>query len=101
MTTTTKTTLADFGPDSVWFTSIGIPAGIDIDLTEVEDPDTGQFVPMDPYDVETAIPFKWSLEGTVEEFDGFDIWTWDGEGHPTDWNRCTVTAITACQRTED
>lgn len=92
MTTTIKTTLADFAPDSVWFVSVGIPMGETVDLTSIENPDTGEMEPLDPYDAEQAIPFGWSLEGVINEH---GEWCWDGEGNPRDWGRNTVTAIKA------
>lgn len=92
MNATIKTSLADFNPSSVWFASIGIPTGIEVKFTGIEDEETGETYDLDPADIESALPFDWNLDGTVGE-DG--DWEWDGEGSPTDWNRNTVTRITA------
>lgn len=88
----TKMTLSDYNPDHVWYTSVGTPTGIDVDLVEDEDPYTGERYEIDPADVEGMVPFSWDLEGTVDER---GRWQWDGEGDPRDsrWN--TVTRITA------
>lgn len=85
-------TLSEFSPSSVWFTSIGIPAGHMIDFYGIEDEENGGTYDMDPYDIQNAIPFEWDLEGTVNES---GEWCWDGEGNPSDWNRNTVLAIKA------
>jgi hypothetical protein len=82
MTTATKTTLADFGPASIWYTSVGRPTGETIDMTEVDD----------PRDAENMVPFEWDIEGTIDE-DG--EWAWDGKGNPTDFGNNTIYAIRA------
>jgi hypothetical protein len=85
-------TLLDFGPSMVWFTSIWIPAGIEVRLTGIIDDDTGEVYDLDPYDADSAIPFNWELEGNVNEA---GEWEWNGQGNPQDWNRNTVTRIKA------
>lgn len=87
-----KMTLADFGPDSVWFTSVGIPTGVTIDLAHGVDEETGEPYEIDPYDASQSLPFEWDLEGTIDD-DG--DWNWDGQGPCHDWNRNSVTAISA------
>jgi hypothetical protein len=85
-------TLAEFSPSSVWFTSVGIPMGVEVRFTNVIDDETGETYDLDPHDAQSAIPFEWDLEGYVNEA---GEWAWDGEGNPTDWNRNTVLAIKA------
>ncbi len=95
MTTATKISLADFEPTSVWFVSIGIPMGEEIDLVHGIDEETGQTYDMDPYDAHNSLPFEWDLEGTVNEH---GEWCWDGEGSRNDWNRNSVTNIKAFRK---
>lgn len=92
MKTETKVTLGDFGADSVWFVSVGIPMGETVDLVNGEDPDTGEKYALEPCDIDRMVPFGWDLEGAVNEH---GEWCWDGKGDPRDWNRNTVTAIKA------
>lgn len=93
MTTETQTiSLADFGADSVWFVSVGIPTGVMVEFTGIVDDETGETYNMEPHDRDNAIPFGWDLEGTVNDA---GEWCWDGEGIAHDWNRNTVTAIKA------
>lgn len=91
--TTTKVTLGEFGPASVWYTSIGVPAGSTVDLFwEGEDTEDGERQFMDPFDVQNCLGDWLDLSGTVDA-DG--RWQWDGEGDPRDANRNTVTALVA------
>jgi hypothetical protein len=90
---TNKTTLGDFNPDSVWFTSLGAPTGETVSFTQAEDPDTGEMYTPDPSDVSLPSEDWWMLEGTVSE-NGRE-WSWDGEGNPTDWRFNTVTRLNA------
>jgi hypothetical protein len=86
-------TLGEYGPDRIFLVSLGIPAGIEIDLTSVADPDPGERDPLDPLDVESALPAGcWGLSGSME-VDG--TWCWDGRGEARDWNNHAITRLEA------
>jgi hypothetical protein len=91
LTDAIKMSLDEFGPDRVWFTSIGIPGGLTVHFTGLIDEESGESYDLDPSDIRDCIPFDWSLEGTVTAGE----WCWDGRGNPRDWNRNTITRIVA------
>jgi hypothetical protein len=84
-------TLGDFNPTSVWFTSVYIPQGMDIDLVYGEHPETGEAYLIELWDRKEMIPFGWDLKGTVRGLE----WEWDGDGSPCDWNGSSVLRIKA------
>jgi hypothetical protein len=93
MTMMTGRTLADFGPSKVFLVSVGIPAGVEIDLEDTEAPDAGAMVPLDPGDAANALPFDPSeVEGEVDD-EG--VWRWDGAGDLRDWSQNPITQLVA------
>lgn len=92
MTTTTKMTLANFSPNSVWFTSAQYPLGTEIVFVGIVDDETGETYDMEPGDMDAAIPFDWDLEGSVNEA---GEWCWDNGGTPRDWHGNSVRSIKA------
>ena len=53
---------------------------------------TGERYELDAIDMESILPFSWTLEGTINEA---GEWCWDGEGDPKDCRFNTVTRIKA------
>lgn len=88
---TARVTLGEFGADRVWYASTGSPTGETIDLFWTDE-EAGERIEMDAFDLEAALPFPWTLEGTVNES---GEWTWDGEGDPKDCRFNAVTRIKA------
>lgn len=82
--TTTTTRLGDLGTSHVWFTSVGQPAGCDLQAEEND----SLHLPGDSIGGDGP---WWDLEGAVEG----KRWTWDGQGKPTDHRANTVTKIVA------
>jgi hypothetical protein len=89
----TGQTLTDFGPSKVFLASVALPAGVAIDLEDVEGTDTGAMVPLDPGDAANALPFDPSaVEGEVDD-EG--VWCWDGAGDLRDWSQNPITQLVA------
>jgi hypothetical protein len=87
-------TLAEFGPEKVWFAAVGTPMGLTLDLVHGEDDSTGEAYQRDPAEAESMLPERWwDLEGTVSE-DGGE-WTWNIQDDPRDWRQNTVTRLVA------
>lgn len=89
-----KTTLADFSPDSIWFTSLGSPTGTTITINGKITDDMGE---------SWVIEDEWSgvpESINADELTGFvnaagDMWNWDGYGNPCDWNANTIRSLAA------
>ena len=89
-----KVALTEFGPASIWFTSLGFPTGTTITVTGIATDDMG-----DSWEVEDdwdGVPASFGeLTGAVSEAGDEWEWEWDGKGRPTDWNGNTVRRMTA------
>ncbi len=86
-------TLSDFGPESIWYVSVGHPAGEVLDLFwEGEDTEDGTRQPMDGSDLDRNLPFTLDLLGHINEA---GEWCWDGQGWPRDHSCCTITDMKA------
>lgn len=81
-TETNTVSLADFGPTRLWFTSIGSPTGVDIDLRA------------DPGPIEN-FGLDWDLDELTGTIDDAGDWRWDGRGEPRDFRQNTVLSIVA------
>jgi hypothetical protein len=88
--TATQMTIADFAPNSIWFTSAQYPLGTEVEFAGIVDDETGETCSMEPGDIEGAIPFGFDLEGTVNEA---GEWEWDNRGSPIDWHGNSVRDI--------
>lgn len=86
----TKITLADFSPNSVWFTSDQYRGGTEVKFVGILDDETGETYDMEPGDISGAIPFDFDLEGSVSEA---GEWEWDAIGTPRDWHGNSIRSI--------
>lgn len=82
MTIETKTTvrLGDLGATHLWFSSVGSPTGLEIDLRADPGSDFG------------LAEEVWDAEGSIDEH---GRWQWDGEGDLRDFRLNTIYSLTA------
>ena len=94
MTTETKIlTLGEFAPHSVWYSSVGSPAGDTLECYWTADETGGEIEHIPPTDPSYPLPEGWlELSG---EIDADGRWCWDGQGDPRDLGRNTVLSLVA------